>query len=312
MIAPIRHGAIGLRAAAVPVAAAVLLAAVGPARAAGTTGVADARISTTYVMHGRIVTAVRVRGEHRGQPITRRWRFTGIDCVGSVCRRLTLRRHRGAHHVDRLTLSRVGVGSYVGDGRFTAPLRCRGRRYPRGLIVPYTITVLVRQAVPVEGIVFASQLSAVYANRRRIDHTPCPLGPSHDAAWYVGVAMPLPSPPTAGFQVTTHPGGETVTFTGTSARGAGGARIVSRVWEFGDPASGPADTASTNPARHTFSAPGVYRVVLTITDANGLTASAAQAVTVPGAPAATHNFATAPQPVWKRTVASTALSSPAS
>jgi PKD domain len=296
MTAPIRHGAIGLR-AAVPVAVAVLLAAIGPPRAAGAArvgparaaraaGVADARISTTYVMHGRIVAALRVRGEHRGQPITRRWAFKGVDCAASVCRRLILRRHRGAHHVDRLMLTRTGVGSYVGNGHFTAPLRCRGRRYPRGLVVPYTITVLVRQAVPVEGIVFASQLSAVYANRRRIDHTPCPLGPSHDAAWYVGVAAPLPSPPTAGFQVTTNPSSDTVTFTGRSTRGAGGARIASRVWQFGDPASGPADTATTNPASHTFSAPGVYRVVLTITDANGLTASLTQSVTVPGAPAA--------------------------
>jgi hypothetical protein len=276
MTAPIRLGAIGL------FVTAVLLAAVGPACATAAVGIADARIATTYVMHGRIVTAVRVRGEHRGQAVTRRWTFTGVDCAGSVCRRLTLRRHRGPHHVDRLTLTRVGVGSYRGRGRFTAPLRCRERRYPRGVVVPYTITVLVTEAVPVQGIAFAAQLSAVYANRRRIDHTPCPLGPSHDTAWYVGAAAPLPSPPAAAFQVAIRPGSDRVVFTGTSARGAGGARIVSRLWQFGDPASGAANTATVNPARHTFSAPGVYQVVLTVTDANGLTASAAQAVTVPG------------------------------
>jgi hypothetical protein len=279
MTAPIRHGATALL-----VVAAVLVAGVGPARAAPTPGVADARITTTYLMQGRIVAAVRVRGEHAGQAVTRRWTFTGVDCAGSVCRRLILRRRRAAHRVDRLTLTRVGVGSYTGAGRFTSALRCVGRRYPHGLVVPYTIAVHVNQTVSVEGIAFASQLSAVYANRRRIDRTPCPLGPSHDEAWYVGAAAPLPSPPTAGFQVNTHPGGDTATFTGTSARGAGGARIVSRVWQFGDPASGPANTATNNPAGHTFSAPGVYQVVLTITDANGLTASTTQTVTVPAPP----------------------------
>jgi hypothetical protein len=281
MTPPSRHGAIGLRAAAA-FAAAVTLTAVGPARAAAPVGVADARISTTYVMHGRIVTAVRVRGERRGQTITRRWTFTGVGCGGSVCSRLALRRQRGPHRVDQLTLTRVGVGSYMGRGRFTAPLRCRGRRYPHGLVVPYTITVLVTQAVPVQGVAFASQLGAVYTNRRRIDHTPCPLGPSHDAAWYVGAAAPLPSPPTAAFAAAAQPGSDRATFTATSARGAGGARIVSRVWQFGDPASGAANSATGNPATHTFSAPGVYQVVLTVTDANGLTATATQAVTVPG------------------------------
>lgn len=291
MTVPIRHGAIGLL-----VVAAVLMAAVGPARAAGSAGVADARISTTYLMHGRIVAAVRVRGEHLGQAITRRWTFTGVDCAGSVCQRLALRRERAAHRVDRLTLTRVGVGSYAGSGRFTSALRCAGRRYPRGLVVPYTITVQVTQAVPVQDIAFAGRLSAVYTNRRRIDRTPCPLGPSHDAAWYVGVATPLPAPPTAAFQVATQPGSDTATFTGTSAPGAGGARIVSRVWQFGDPASGPANTATTNPASHAFSAPGVYQVELTVTDANGLTASTAQSVTVPGPPSAALSSRSGPSP----------------
>ena len=139
MTAPIRHGAMALL-----VGAAMLLAATGAARAAG---VADARINATYLMHGRIVTAVRVRGEHRGQSITRRWTFAGSGCAGSLCRRLSLRRQRSAHRFDRLTLSRVGIGSYVGSGRFSSALRCRGRVYPHGLVVPYTIRVHVTQVV---------------------------------------------------------------------------------------------------------------------------------------------------------------------
>jgi hypothetical protein len=275
-----------------------------PARAA-VAGVADARIATTYVMHGRITTAVRVRGEHRGQLVRRRWTFAGRSCSGDVCQRLALRRQRSANHYDRLMLSRVGVGSYAGSGRFYAGLRCRGRRYPRGLVVPYRITVQVAQAVPVEGIVFASALTATYTNLRRIDRTRCPIGPSHDAAGYLGGAAPLPSPPAAAFAVAAQPGTDSDSFTDTSRPGAGGARIVARLWQFGDPASGGANSATTSQAQHTFSAPGTYQVQLTVTDANGLEATAAQTVVVPAPPPAGAQAS-------KRSVASTALSSPTS
>ncbi len=278
MTAPIRHGAMALL-----VGAAMLLAATGAARAAG---VADARINATYLMHGRIVTAVRVRGEHRGQSITRRWTFAGSGCAGSLCRRLSLRRQRSAHRFDRLTLSRVGIGSYVGSGRFSSALRCRGRVYPHGLVVPYTIRVHVTQVVRIEGIAFAGRLSAAYTNRRRIDRTRCPLGPSHDAAQYIGVAAPLPSPPAAAFLVSTHPADDSATFADTSTPGAGGARIISRVWRFGDPASGVGNTSTASPANHAFSAPGTYQVTLTVTDANGLSATTTRAVTAPGPPTA--------------------------
>jgi PKD domain len=278
MIASIRHGALGLL-----LAVALSVAAVGPARAAG---VANARITGTFVMHGRIVTAVRVHGEHPGQAVTRRWTFSGAGCGRGVCRQLRLRRQRSANHYDRLTLTRVGVGSYAGRARFTSALRCRGRRYPGGLVVPYQITVQVSQVVRIEGIAFAGQVAAAYTNLRRIDHTACPIGPSHDAAQYIGVATPVPTPPAAAFTVAADPGADSATVTDTSARGAGGARILSRLWQFGDPASGVANTATTARASHIFSAPGVYQVTLTVTDANGLRATAAQTVTAPGPPTA--------------------------
>ena len=285
MTAPIRHAALcGLTAAV------LLLAGVGAARAA-VAGVADARISTAYAMQGRITAAVRVSGERVGQLVTRRWTFTGLGCSGSVCPRLSLRRQRSANHYDRLTLSRVGVGSYAANGRFYSGLRCRGRRYPRGLVVPYRITVQVAQAVAVEGVAFAARLTATYTNLRRIDRTRCPIGPSHDAARYTGTAAPLPTPPAAAFSVAAHPATDSATFTDTSHPGAGRARIVSRVWQFGDPASGSANSATTATADHTFSAPGTYQVALTVTDANGLTATTAQAVVAPGPPTAAFNVA---------------------
>lgn len=285
MTTPIRHRALGLL-----LGAALVLAAGAPARAAAAgasprpAGVADARISAPFVMRGHVVTAVRVRGEHRGQVITRRWTFTGLSCAGSVCPRLSLRRHRSAHHFDRLTLSRVGIGSYAGRGRFYAALRCRGRLVRRALVVPFRITVQVAQVVAIEGIAFASGLTATYTNLHRIDRTRCPIGPSHDAAQYTGLAAPLPAPPAPAFSVAVHSAADGVTVTDTSIPGAGGARIVSRLWQFGDPASGPADTATTPKAEHTFSAPGAYQVSLRVTDANGLTATAVHTITAPGPP----------------------------
>jgi PKD repeat protein len=220
--------------------------------------------------------------------------------MGSVCPRLTLRRQRSGHRFDSLILSRVGVGSYAGSGRFTSALRCRGRHVANGLVVPYTVRVQVTQVVAIEGIPFAGEVRATYTNRRRIDRTRCPIGPSHDAAGYTGAAAPLPTPPAATFQVAVPPGSDTATFADTSTPGAGAAPVVGRLWTFDDPASGPANAATTSPVAHTFAAPGAYQVTLTIIDANGLTASSAQEVVVPGVQAS------------KATVASTALSSPIS
>ena len=78
-----------------------ILAVSGPAIAGG------ARVSPTrerrrsahgcsaaFVMRGRITAAVRVRGEHPGQLVTRRWSFVGRSCNVDACRRLLLRRQR--------------------------------------------------------------------------------------------------------------------------------------------------------------------------------------------------------------------------
>lgn len=254
-----------------------------PAAAQGPQPV-DARVSAAFTMNGIVTAAVRVRGEHRGQHVVRRWSFTGRSCTGDVCRQLVLIRQRSAGRTDRLVLNRTGVGRYAASGRFFAGLRCRGRVYPRGEIVPYRISVAVTQAAAVQGITFATGLAATYTNTRRIDTTICPLGPSHDAARYLGLATPPPAPPTAAFTAAVGPGTSTGTFTDTSAAGTDNAPIVSVLWQFGDPASGPANTATTPQATHAFTAPGTYTVSLTVTDANGLTSTQAQQVTVPAPP----------------------------
>ncbi len=241
----------------------------------------EARVSGTFVMHGRIVTAVRVKGEHRGQRITRRWTILPRDCMASVCRHLLLTRERSAGQFDQLVLSRTGVGRYAGNGRFFAALGCKGAIFPQGQAVPYRVTVDVTQAVSIQGMAFATGLTATYTNQRRPDRTICPTGPSHDAATYSGAASPPPSPPTAAFSAAVAPGTETATFASTSAPGGDQAPLTAYAWQFGDPASGAANTATTPQAAHAFTAPGTYTVSLTVTDAAGLTATQSQQVVVP-------------------------------
>lgn len=268
--------------AAAAVAVAAVASAATPALAAKAPRTVNGRVSATFVMHGRITAAVRVAGEHRGRRVTRTWTFTGQRCAGAVCRRLLLTRERSAGQYDHLVLTRRGTGRYAGNGRFSAPLQCRGTVYPRGEVVPYRVTVDVTHDVWVQGTRFASALRATYTNRRRIDHTICPLGPSHDAAVYTGRASPAPSPPTAAFTAAVTPGTDTAAFTGTFGVGGDQAPVTAVAWRFGDPASGPANTANTPQATHVFSAAGAYTVAFTVTDAQGRTATQSQVVTVPG------------------------------
>lgn len=244
----------------------------------------DARVSAAFAMNGRISTAVRVPGERRGQRFARRWTFTGEDCAGNICGRLLLTRERSAGQFDHLLLSRTGVGRYAGNGRFYAALECKGAIYPAGQVAPYRVTVAVTRAVTIQGIAFATGLTATYTNRRRTDRTICPTGPSHDAATYSGTASPGPSPPSAAFTAAVGPGSLAATFTSTSTPGGDQAPIAGLQWNFGDPASGPANGATGAQVTHTFTAPGTYTVSETVTDADGLTAVQSQQVVVPPPP----------------------------
>jgi hypothetical protein len=241
----------------------------------------DARVAGAFQMQARVNEAVNVRGEHRGMHLRREWTITPGGCVGSVCARLSVRRQRSAGMQETLTLKRTGVGAYAGDSSFYAPLRCRGRTYRHGMRVPYRITLTIVGAETVQAIMFARRIAATYTNLRRVDTTPCSLAPSHDAALYTGAALsPLPTPPAVSVTATVDEATATAAFTSVATPAIDGAPIISRQWNFGDPASGAADGSIETYPTHIFSAAGSYAVTLTVTDANGLTATATQEVQI--------------------------------
>ncbi len=241
----------------------------------------DARVSGTFSMRAKVTTAVDVAGEHPGEIRSRRWSIVPAGCTLDVCTSLQLERQRSDNLYSTITLRRRGPGSYAGNGVFYAALECRGRRYRHGSRVPYRITLRVTATSEIGGIVFAKRIAATYVNSHRIDLTPCPLGPSHDAGVYTGgLTSALPAAPTAAFTAAVDAATGTVAFTDTSQAGSGNGAIVSQVWTFDDPESPNGNSSTLQDPTHTYLVPGSYAVTLVVLDAEGLSASVTQTVIV--------------------------------
>ena len=158
--------------------------AAGSSAADGAPSTGSARLQGEFVMKGTVTTAVNIRGEHKGETVTRRWTFTPT-CGSGPCSTIRLARKR-RHATDRLTLTLTEPGVYAGRGLFYAPLRCGGKTYPRGESVPFMIQVSVTAAARINGAVRATQIDATYRNRVRHNLTNCVAIPGHDAASYTG------------------------------------------------------------------------------------------------------------------------------
>jgi hypothetical protein len=150
-----------------------------------------ARLLGPFDLAGHITVAKRVLGEHPGQNFHRTWTFFPT-CPQGACNAIGLVRER-AGGSDRLTLHRQAPGTYVGTGRFIAPLRCGRRTYAQGQSVPFTVTVHVTAAVARStGAVVATRVSATYTNPTRTNLTRCFAVLGHDAATYHGHALTIP------------------------------------------------------------------------------------------------------------------------
>jgi hypothetical protein len=176
----------GVRAAvsAVMLVAAAASASV-PMASAQSPLIDGARLQGTYGMNGLVTEAVGVPGEQAGQAVQRLWKFSP-QCQKCTAILLTRQRQSGADHV---WLQPHGNGYYTGVGTFTAPVRCHGRTYPRGVLVPFTISVQITAAGQIGSLVQATQLHATYTNHKRINRTRCVPAPSYDSASYSGALI---------------------------------------------------------------------------------------------------------------------------
>ncbi len=288
------------RAALVPMLAFIAGASSVPAAVAAAP---PARVQGRFTMRTVVTSAVNVRGEHRGERLTRTWRIHPSRCLGDVCQVLHLQRTRGYGRRLWLTLHLSPDGSWIGHGSFFVALSCRGRIHRHGARVPYTIRLRVGATRTLGAIRFARSLRATYVNRRRIDRTRCAIPPSYDAARYTGrLRSGLPSPPLAAFTTAVGPSG-LVAFSDASRPGRGpGRRVVAWSWNFGDPGSGAANGSALEAPTHQFPAPGAYVVSLTAVDGAGLQSTVAQTVVVAAvAPPSSRRT----QPSAERTVVST-------
>ncbi len=154
----------------------VLVATLG--LAPGAAGQPAPQLQGTFQMTGTVTVANNVRGERVGEIVHRTWTFTP-QCPTAPCATVRLVRQR-ATGTDTLTLHQTGPDSYAGAGRFFAPLRCTGRVYRPGQVVPFKITVHVTAT---------GHLNATYVNRSRVNLTPCIGVLGHDAARYTGLPI---------------------------------------------------------------------------------------------------------------------------
>jgi hypothetical protein len=173
-LGPARAAIVGALAAAATLGAVPAIAVPAPS---------GPRLDGMFLMAGRVSAATRIPGERVGQTVLRTWTFIA-PCPVGTCSRAVLVRTRGSGH-DTLTLRRRSPGSYTGSGHFYAPLRCGTKTYPRGALVPFTITVRITAATPGSHPT-ATRLGASYTNRSRTNLTRCFSVLGHDAADYHG------------------------------------------------------------------------------------------------------------------------------
>ena len=178
------------RRALIAILAAALIAAAGAGAAWAQPPVpTQSRLEGTFQLTGRVTVAHHVRGEHIGEFVQRTWTFTPL-CVSGPCAQVRLFRGR-ANATDALILTQQSPGVYAGTGRFFAPLKCAGQVYATGEEVPFQVKLHVTATgTAPDGTTVATQISATYVNKSRLNLTRCVIVLGHDSARYTGTQVP--------------------------------------------------------------------------------------------------------------------------
>jgi hypothetical protein len=256
-------------------------AALSAAFAAPSHGAAqpNAVLDGRWRMDGRVRVAENIGDRHRGTRLTRTWLFHP-KCGDPGCP-VVLRTERTGGSYDRVMLRPSGA-LYVGTVKERA--YCLNGRWA-GTYANFTVRMTVTDTVTTTARAVAV---AGYGNYRFAvpgGYPRCPGAAPGRALEVTAVDLARedgPKAPEADFSYEPDPplarsGFNTVFFTDASTDDS---QIVSRAWDFGDPASG-ASNASTDPnPQHSYAAPGNYRVMLTVTDDEGLSDRAERVIAV--------------------------------
>ena len=236
---------------------------------------AQAAAATPPAIEGSwTVTSRVVAAEGRALPATgavRRSTYHARRCSAPCRVRLSERLPGGGRPIVAFTRE---DRTYSGEA--TTRLRCPGGRVRARVEDRFQITRRVRRA--------GRRLAANLGGRATITGS-CGGRESRLVVRWSAERSDLPEPPTPSFSSGPDPvslsvDGGVATFEDTSADDIDGGTIVSWEWDFGDPASGAANTASGREASHRYAAVGTFTVSLTVTDDDGLSATVRDVVNV--------------------------------
>jgi len=255
----------------VPVLAVVLIGVFAPAASAKVVPPAG-----RWVMRGVVVDAHNLDGARVGTKLTRTWVFRRC---GARCLRVSTERYQGGF--DRHTV-RLRGRYWIGTSPY-ARTCASGERVVAASRLKFRVTRSVRR----DGRQLASKLDGTFRgtspgctgdgptrevwtySATRKDLPPAPAAPTAD----IGIAPELASYSVAAGTSKLH-------FSDDSTDDRDSGRIVTRAWNFGDPASGEANASDLQSPQHTYTKPGSYRVTLTVTDDDGRTDTTRRVVVI--------------------------------